>query len=265
MNEMLPPYASRLSALHRALDGDFRQIVGRVPVSEHDTILDVGCGDGYFTGLLSERGGSVMGVDNLEAYLATARSHVKRGNVEFMQGDARRLPFSDQSVDIVWSAHSMQSYPDIPQCLREFRRVLKPGGTLAVLETDNVHSVMLSWPPDLELVVRQVEHREIGDEDSYIGTYFPRFAQRLMDVAGFEQFDAQHIFVHRIGAAAESLTEFVRLYLSNLLATTGEHLSDRMKARLAILSDSASKKFLPRQKAFSFGSLQVLMLTKVPL
>ncbi len=265
MNEPLPPYASRLSALHRALDEDFRRIVNYLPREADDSVLDVGCGDGYFTGLLSEKGGSVTGVDNLEAYLVAARSHVKRENVDFIQGDARHLPFGDQSVEVVWSGHSMQSYPDVPQCLREFRRVLRPGGTLAVLETDNVHSVMLSWPPDLELAVRQAEHREIGDEDSYIGTYFPRFAKRLMEAAGFEQFDAHYIFVHRYGAASDSLAEFVRLYLNNLLETTRDHLSDRMKARLVVLSDPASEKFLPRQKAFSFGSLQVLMLAKVPL
>jgi SAM-dependent methyltransferase len=231
----------------------------------HDTVLDVGCGDGYFTNLLAKSGASIIGVDNLDAYLEAARSQVKRDNVEFMQGDARHLPFGDQSVDVVWSGHSMQSYPDIPKCLREFHRILKPCGTLAVLETDNVHSVMLSWPPDLELAVRQAEHREIGDEDSYMGTYFPRFAQQLFEAAGFEQFNPQYILAHRFGAAGESLVRFVRLYLDNLLANTGEHLSDRMKARLAVLSDPASEKFLPRQKAFSFGSLQVLMLANVSL
>ena len=234
-------------------------------MTSQDVVLDVGCGDGYFTGLLGERGGNIIGLDNSHAYLAAARAAIAVSNVEFRKGDARRLPFDEHSVDVVWSAHSMQSYPDIPRCLREFHRVLKPGGTLAVLETDNVHSVMLSWPPDLELAVRQAEHSEIGDEDSYIGTYFPRFAQRLLDEGGFDDFDPHYFFIHRIGPAGEALEEFVRLYLDNLLEKTREHLSDRMKARLVLLCDPASEKYLPRQKAFFFGSLQVLMLAKSPL
>jgi len=262
MHEPLPPYAARLSALHKALDADFRRIIAHVPIASRGRIIDVGCGDGYFTGLLAESGVSVTGVDNLESYLATATSHNRQSNVQFTRGDARQLPFDDESVDIVWSGHSMQSYPDLLKCLGEFRRVLKPGGTLAVLETDNVHSVMLSWPPDLELAVRQAEHHEIGDEDSYMGTYFPRFAHRLMEAAGFEQVDAHYVFIHRFGPAEKPLAEFVRLYLNNLLESTRDHLSDGMKARLALLCDPTSDKYLPNQKDFSFGSLQVRMLAK---
>jgi ubiquinone/menaquinone biosynthesis C-methylase UbiE len=158
----------------------------------------------------------------------------------------------------------MHSYPDIHQCLDEFLRVLRPHGTLAVLESDNVHSVMLSWPPDLELAVRQAEHREIGDEDSYIGTYFPRFAMRLLTETGFRDFMPEYFLMHRRGPAGEPLAEFTRLYLENLLERTSEFLNEKMQSRLAVLADPNSDKFLPRQRTFFLGSLQVLMLARKP-
>jgi ubiquinone/menaquinone biosynthesis C-methylase UbiE len=265
LNYSLPKYAVRLDALHQALVADFRRIVAAVPLRNGQTVVDVGCGDGFFSNLLGENQASVIGLDNSEAFLqhASANADVAE-NIKFLKGDVRRLPFEDASIDVIWSAHSMHSYPEIQQCLCEFRRVLRPGGVLAVLESDNVHSVMLSWAPDLELAVRQAEHREIGDEDSYIGTYFPRFAARLLKDGGFEEFAPQYFLLHRFGPAGESLTEFIKLYLENLLERTAEDLNERMKSRLALLADPTSDKFLPRQTTFFFGSLQILTLARAP-
>lgn len=263
MHDLLPKYAGRLDALHQALVDEFRDIVRTVGAQPNESVLDVGCGDGFFTRLFAENGGPVMGLDNSDAFLRQARTSAgDRANIEFIRGDVRKLPIDSASVDIIWSAHSMHSYPDIAQCLREFRRVLRPGGLLAVLESDNVHSVMLSWPPDLELAVRQAEHREIGTEDSYIGTYFPRFAMRLLGEQDFEDFRPEYFLFHRIGPASESLTEFVTLYLQNLLERTSDYLTAKMRSRLALLADANSDKFLPRQKTFFFGSVQVLMLAR---
>lgn len=264
--DALPPYAARLSALHRALDNDFRGIVRQVPTALGQSVLDIGCGSGYFSALLADSGAIVTGLDSLSAYIELARARHGGGDrrLKFLQGDARRLPFADRSFDAVWSGHSMQSYPDLDGCLAETHRVLKPGGTLAVLETDNVHSVMLSWPPDLELAVRQAEHREIGDADSYRGTYFPRFAERMFHGAGLIDYEPRYVFIHRRGPAEAPLAEFVQLYLENLLEKTREHLGERLRAQLAALADPESESFLPRRSDFFFGSLQMLMLAKAP-
>jgi ubiquinone/menaquinone biosynthesis C-methylase UbiE len=261
----LPRYATRLDALHQALRDDFVQIVSSVPLHPGQIVLDVGCGDGFFTSLLAEHRVEVIGIDNSNAFLRRAQATTADApNLEVLKGDARQLPRDEGSADVVWSAHSMHSYPDVQQCLREFRRILRPGGWLAVLESDNVHSVMLSWPPDLELAVRQAEHQEIGDEDSYIGTYFPRFAARLLSEIGFEEVMPRYFLIQRLGPAGESLTTFVKLYLENLLERTSERLTEKMRARLALLADPTSDKFLPRQKAFFFGTLQVLVLARAP-
>lgn len=269
MENALPDYAERLAALHRALEEDFRNIIGRLPWLGHESVVDAGCGDGFFTGLLAERlpEGVAVGLDASPAFLAAAeeRLHplIDAGRVRLVEGNVERLPFDDATVDGVWSAHSMQSYPDLPHALREFRRVLRVGSTLAILETDNVHSIMLSWPPDLELAIRQAEHREIDEEDSsYIGTYFPRFAQRLLREAGFNQITREYVLIHRQQPAGEHLERYVELYLKFLLDQTSARLSDAARDRLANLADRRSSTFLARQENFFFGSLQTLLTAR---
>jgi ubiquinone/menaquinone biosynthesis C-methylase UbiE len=266
MKVAIPKYAERLDALHHALADDFRRIVARLPWQPHESIVDAGCGDGFFTSLLAERlpDGVAVGLDTSTAFLAAAehRLHplIDAGRVRLVEGSVERLPFDDATVDGIFSAHSMQSYPDLPHALREFRRVLRAGSTLAVLETDNVHSIMLSWPPDMELAVRQAEHREIGDEDSYIGTYFPRFAPRLLREAGFANVSREYIFIHR-QEPDEHLERYVELYLGFLLKQSEARLSEQAQSRLRELSDPQSSTFLPRQENFFFGSLQTLITT----
>ncbi len=265
MNDALPDYAARLDALHQALEADFRDIMQRLPWQEDAAIVDAGCGDGFFTGLLAERlpAGVAIGLDTSPAYLDAAAKRlgalIEAGRARLVEGSVERLPFDDATVDGVWSGHSMQSYPDLPHALREFRRVLRKGATLAILETDNVHSIMLSWPPDLELAVRQAEHREIGDEDSYIGTYFPRFAPRLLREAGFVEVSRDYVLVRRQQPAGEWLERYLELYLANLLERTGDALSAPARRRLAELADRNSPAFLALQENFFFGSLQVLL------
>lgn len=268
MGKKLPSYAQRLDALHRALEADFRSIIERLPFAGREFAVDAGCGDGFFTGLLAERlpRGRVAGLDSSEEFLEAAgkrlRTPIGDGVVELIKGSVTELPLSDQSVDVLFSAHSMQSYPDIPRTLHEFHRVLRPGGLVAVLETDNVHSIMLSWPPDLELAVRQAEHQEIGDEDSYVGTYFPRFAPRLIGDAHFEDLRRDYVFIHRQRPADEWLKRYVELYLEYLLEKTGGRLAAPQQTRLRDLADPKSSRYLPRQENFFFGSLQVLMTAR---
>lgn len=267
MKDALPTYAERLAALHRAFEEDFRNIIARLPWLGHESVVDAGCGDGFFTELLAERlpDGVAVGLDKSPAFLAAAgeRLHqlIDAGRVRLVEGNVKRLPFDDATIDGVWSAHSMQSYPNLPHALREFRRVLRVGATLAILETDKVHSIMLSWPPDLELAVQQAEHREIGDEDSYMGTYFPRFAPRLLRDAGFTQITREDILIHR-QRVDEPLERYVELYLKFLLDQTDARLSDAARDRLAWLADRRSSTFLARQENFFFGSLQTLLTAR---
>lgn len=103
-----------------------------------DTAVDVACGPGELTRALaaSEPRARVLGVDFSWGMVRRAPAdgpHGDRGPV-YAAGDALRLPLADASVDVVTIAFGLRNLPDPQEGLREFRRVLRPGGRLVVLE-----------------------------------------------------------------------------------------------------------------------------------
>ena len=105
------------------------------------TLLDIGCGPGTITVDLAERvaPGTVVGIDRAEDVLAVARaSAAERGlhNVTFAVGDAYRLQFPDDSVDVVHAHQVLQHLTDPVAALTEMRRVGRPGGVVAVRDAD---------------------------------------------------------------------------------------------------------------------------------
>jgi SAM-dependent methyltransferase len=256
----LPAYAKRLDLLHEALRREFATIVEQVPWLAGARVVDVGCGDGFFTELIAAAGAEkVWAVDTDANFLVATserlRDRVKAGRVRLLENDARRLAFDDASVDVVWSAHSMQSYDQIPDILAEFRRVLRPGGVLAILESDSIHSVMLPWPPRLELAVREAERASLADADDRMGAYFPRYAPRLIDEAGFDDFTARPTLIHRPGPLDAQLREYVTLYLRDLIDRVADHLEPSVAAMAEAFADSCTT---PGGE-LSLASLQMLM------
>src|SRR4051812_41459001 len=79
--------------------------------------IDVGCGNGAFTELLTERcaPAEIQGVDPSEAQLAFARSRHEAGVARFQEGDAMALPFADNSFDAAAMALVIFFVPDPPK------------------------------------------------------------------------------------------------------------------------------------------------------
>ena len=100
-------------------------------------VLDVACGTGALTLAVAERvapGGAVTGLDANPEMLAVARR--KQAPVEWRDGRAESLPFADASFDAVVSQFGLMFFDDRVAALREMRRVLRPGGRLAVAVCD---------------------------------------------------------------------------------------------------------------------------------
>ena len=265
MSERLPKYAPRLNALHSVLVNDFDAIVEQLGLTGGEVVLDAGCGDGFFTDLLSRRimTGQVIALDSSPAFLEAARrlldEPLRSGRVRVMEGDVNGLPLVDGSLDVVWSAHSMQSYVDLPAVMAEFRRVLRPGGLLAVLESDAMHSIMLPWPPRLELAIRHAERRSLADADDRMGAYFPRYASRLFREAGFSDFAKRHTLIYRHGPLEDGLLRYARLYLQDLVASTRDQLPESLAEDAQRLAASYSAERAGEDEDLYFGSLQVLI------
>lgn len=102
-------------------------------------VLDIGCGGGATLHRLSLRApqGHITGVDYSPVSVACSRafneSTIKRGQMEVVQGSVEVLPFADGSFDIITTVESFYFWPNPQENLREVRRVLKEGGTLALI------------------------------------------------------------------------------------------------------------------------------------
>ena len=99
-------------------------------------MVDVACGTGVVARLAAARvgpAGAVTGVDVTPGMLAVARSISADGPpIEWHEASAGKLPLPDASADVVLCSLGLQFFPDREAALREMRRILVPGGRLAV-------------------------------------------------------------------------------------------------------------------------------------
>ena len=104
-----------------------------------ERVLDVGSGLGGPSRYLAWRYGCrVSGVDLTAEFVRVADMLTRMtglvGRVDYRQGNALDLPFEDMSFDVVWSQNAAMNITDRDRLYREMRRVLKPGGKLALQE-----------------------------------------------------------------------------------------------------------------------------------
>ena len=111
----------------------------QISIANHLTILDVGCGGGRTVSKLAAIAtqGKVYGVDySEESVAATKRTNaqwIDLGRVEVCHGSVSQLPFRDAMFDLVTAVETHFWWPNLPGDTRELFRVLKPGGTLALI------------------------------------------------------------------------------------------------------------------------------------
>ena len=141
----LPP------ALSEAFTGVSASLVALSEAKPGETILELGCGGGLDTVLLTERvgpQGQVIGVDCASPMLARARTNLQQlghTNVTFFSVPAEHLPLADNSVDCVVSNGIFNLSADKDAIFAEVRRVLKPGG-----RTVNAEIVLRAEPTQAE-------------------------------------------------------------------------------------------------------------------
>jgi SAM-dependent methyltransferase len=122
--------------LYTGLAGRF-QIAGHQQVGrwarEYVTgkiVLEIACGQGHHLRYGANRYANYVGLDIHAVYLQNLRKRFP--DTSAIRADAFVLPFRDGSVDCVLSVYCFEHFRELPKCLREIRRVLKPGGKLLV-------------------------------------------------------------------------------------------------------------------------------------
>ena len=116
---------------------DLRKMVDSVPLVGHERVLDLGTGAGHTALAFSHFVSECVGMDLTEAMVEVAtRLADERGisNVKFQVGDAENIPFPSDTFDVVTCRFASHHFGDIKKAIQEISRVLKPDGTLILVD-----------------------------------------------------------------------------------------------------------------------------------
>jgi demethylphylloquinol methyltransferase len=167
-----------------------------------DIALDICCGSGDLTQILAKKVGNtgqVFGLDFSPQQLAIAKKRTfpspSHGKINWIEGDALNLPFKDQQFDCATMSYGLRNVMDIPRCLTELYRVLKPNARAAILDFQKPSSPLVlgfqQWYLD-NIVVKTAELFGLTSEYAYIMSSLEKFPdpQRQIQLsfeAGFQK------------------------------------------------------------------------------
>jgi demethylmenaquinone methyltransferase/2-methoxy-6-polyprenyl-1,4-benzoquinol methylase len=140
-DRIAPVYDAMNRVMTAGLDRRWRRLTVRAVVQPGDRVLDACCGTGDLAVAAVRAGAaSVVGLDFSEGMLERARR--KSGDVEWVRGDVLSLPFESASFDSATVGFGVRNVDDLERALRELRRVLRPGGRVAILEITQARGVL---------------------------------------------------------------------------------------------------------------------------
>lgn len=171
-----------------------KQTISAMSPRSFNHVLDVGCGTGWavlhISQILTE--GRACGIDISPAMIQKARANAAGlENIEFKVGGAENIPYDNEQYDLVMSTSSFHHYPDPVRALREFWRILKPGGNAYILDTCRDGSLFV--------FLYDIGHKILmGDHVRY---YHTSEIKEFFIKAGFkdvlEEFRKQRLFWHK--------------------------------------------------------------------
>ncbi len=218
MNQKTFSSASDIQEIFDCIAPEYDQLNDRLSFGQHriwkmmtvkwsnpslgDTALDVCCGSGDLAFMLAQKvgiEGKVVGLDFSSQQLAIAANKQKtryaKFPLEWVKGDALALPFRDNYFDCATMGYGLRNVTNIPLCLQELHRVLKPGAKAAILDFHRPEQayirVFQQWYLD-NIVVPTAQEFNMTEQYAYLTPSLAKFPQgkeqvRLATEVGFKQ------------------------------------------------------------------------------
>jgi demethylmenaquinone methyltransferase / 2-methoxy-6-polyprenyl-1,4-benzoquinol methylase len=190
-DRIAPVYDVMNHVMTVGLDRRWRRLTVEAVVQPGARVLDACCGTGDLAIAAEREGGIVTGLDFSGEMLVRARR--KSATIDWAQGDMLALPYADGSFDVATVGFGVRNVADLSAGLLELRRILRPGGRLAILEITQPRGVL---KPFFSLWFDRIVPllgRVLPGGKAY--TYLPASVRRfpgaedlaaLIDEAGFE-------------------------------------------------------------------------------
>jgi demethylmenaquinone methyltransferase/2-methoxy-6-polyprenyl-1,4-benzoquinol methylase len=179
-DRIAPVYDAMNRLMTAGLDQRWRQATVAAVVRPADRVLDACCGTGDLAIAAARAGGKVTGVDFSRPMLERARR--KAPGIEWVEADALALPFPDGSFDAATVGFGVRNLVDLPGGLRELRRVLSPGGRIAILEITRPQGLLAPFYKLWFDGVIPVAGKILPGGSAY--TYLPASVRRFPDPHG---------------------------------------------------------------------------------
>jgi ubiquinone/menaquinone biosynthesis C-methylase UbiE len=229
----------------RCFRNDLYGVVDALPVGRR--VIDVPCGDGFYTQHLAARLGSndlLIAVDSSQEALACTRAAVAGPNVEVHKADAYQLPFADENFDLTWCAQSLISLDPL-SAVREMFRVTKRDGVTAILEVDEFHHVLLPWPGELEAALPWAIHQEsVARYGDGVKLAPARRLRGILKKAGFRNVSKTTYAFERQAPFDDSTKCFLTHHFRHLRSLAYAHLTASQQASFDRLTDPDETKSL---------------------
>ncbi len=177
-SEPQEPHEKSLERMNRFQEREARAAIRDLRLPAGSRGIDVGCGVGLWARWLAEAvgpDGKVVGIEptaeRVEAAraltgdtLSDGRSALSAGQVEFREGDALAIDAPDGAFDWLWCGDVLHHIPETLSALKEFIRVVRPGGLVIIKESQTAPAVFLPGHPELEGRIRAAEIAAQRDE-----------------------------------------------------------------------------------------------------